>query len=76
MKFMPMQKLSNLQIELLKIYSNNVSERNLHEIKLMLAKYFADQASDAMDTIWEEKSLTAQDMIDWTNEHNRAQDSR
>ncbi len=72
---MPMQKLSNLQIELLKIYSNNVSERNLHEIKLMLAKYFADQGSDAMDTIWEEKSLTAQDMIDWTNEHNRAQNS-
>ena len=73
---MPMQELSNLQIELLKIYSNNVSENNLHEIKLILAKYFADKASDAMDTVWEERNLTAQDMVDWTNEHNRAQNSR
>jgi hypothetical protein len=72
---MPIQELSNLQIELLKMYSNGVSEKNLHEIKLMLAKYFADQASDAMDQVWEERSLTAQDMIDWTNEHNRAQNS-
>ncbi|MDQ3064070.1 MAG: hypothetical protein M3R14_14595 [Acidobacteriota bacterium] len=72
---MPIQKLSNLQIELLKMYSNGVSEKNLHEIKLMLAKYFADNASDAMDEVWEERNLTAQDMIDWTNEHNRAQNS-
>ncbi len=72
---MPMQELSNIQVELLKMYSNGVSEKNLHEIKLMLAKYFADQASDAMDQVWEERSLTAQDMIDWTNEHNRAQNS-
>ncbi len=72
---MPIQELSNLQIELLKMYSNGVSEKNLHEIKLMLAKYFADNASDAMDEVWEERNLTAQDMIDWTNEHNRAQNS-
>jgi len=73
---MPMQGLSNLQIELLKIYSNNISENNLHEIKLILAKYFVDKASDAMDMVWEERNLTAQDMVDWTNEHNRAQNSR
>jgi len=35
------------------MYSNGVSEKNLHEIKLMLAKYFADQVSDAMDEVWE-----------------------
>lgn len=70
-----MQKLSNLQIELLKLYSVGVSEADLHEIKLILAKYFADKASDAMDEIWEERGLNAQDMIDWTNEHNRAQNS-
>lgn len=42
-----MQQLSNLQIELLKLYANGVSEENLHEIKSMLAKYFAGKASDA-----------------------------
>ena len=72
---MTMQELSNIQVELLKMYSNGVSEKNLHEIKLMLAKYFADNASDAMDEVWEERNLTAQDMIDWANENNRAQNS-
>ncbi len=73
---MPMQELSNLQVELLKLYSNGVAEKNLHEIKLMLANYFAEKASDAMDEVWEEKNLTAQDMIDWTNEHNRTENCR
>ncbi len=73
---MPIQKLSNLQVELLKLYSNGVAEKNLREIKLMLANYFAQTASDAMDEIWEEKGLTAQDMIDWTNEHNRTENRR
>jgi hypothetical protein len=63
--------LSNLQMELLKLYSNNISEKNLIEIKSLLAGYFAQKATEAMDKVWEEKGLTAQDMIDWTNEHNR-----
>lgn len=63
--------LTNIQIELLKLYSNDISEQQLHEIRLMLAKYFAQQATAAMDKVWEEKKLTPQDMINWTNEHNR-----
>lgn len=73
---MPMQELSNLQVEILKLYSNGIAEKNLREVKSMLANYFAEKASDAMDEIWEEKKLTAQDMIDWTNEHNRAENRR
>jgi hypothetical protein len=42
-------KLSNLQIELLKLYANDISENSLLEIKQMLAKYFADRTSDLMD---------------------------
>lgn len=72
---MAMQELSNLQMELLKLYSNGVAEQNLREIKLMLARYFADKASDKMDDFWEQNNLNTQDMIDWTNEHNRAQNS-
>lgn len=65
--------LSNLQKELLKLYANDVSESSLLEIKRILARYFADKASDAMDEVWKEKGLSSQDMIDWTNEHNRTQ---
>ncbi len=64
--------LSNLQIELLKLYANNISEQQLLEVRLLLASYFAEKATEAMDKVWEEKKLTARDMINWTNEHNRA----
>ncbi len=65
--------MSNLQLELLRLYGNGVSEESLLKIKTILAKYFADKATDAMNNIWEEKGLTEQTMIDWTNEHNRAE---
>ena len=65
--------MSNLQLELLRLYGNGVSEESLLEIKTILAKYFADKATDAMDVVWDEKDLTEQTMIDWTNEHNRAE---
>ena len=65
--------MSNLQLELLRLYGNGVSEENLREIKVILAKYFVDKATEAMDEVWEEKKLSEQDMINWTNEHNRAE---
>ena len=68
-----METMSNLQLELLRLYGNGVSEDNLLEIKTILAKYFADKATVAMDKVWDEKNLTEQTMIDWTNEHNRAE---
>ncbi len=68
-----METMSNLQLELLRLYSNGVSDESLREIKTILAKYFADKATVAMDKVWEEKNLTEEDMIRWTNEHNRAE---
>ncbi len=70
---MQMVGLSNVQKELLKLYANNVSEETLLEIKQILAKYFAEKATTAMDEFWDENRLTEQTMIDWTNEHNRAE---
>ncbi len=65
--------MSNLQLELLRLYGNGVSDESLREIKAILAKYFADKATGAMDKVWDEKNLTEEDMIRWTNEHNRAE---
>ena len=70
-----METMSNLQLELLRLYGNGVSEESLREIKTILAKYFADKATGAMDEVWDEKGLTEQTMIDWTNEHNRTEKS-
>lgn len=68
-------KLSNLQMELLKLYANEVSDSSLLEIKQMLAKYFADKASDAMDQFCADNNLSAQDMMNWANGHDRTQGS-
>jgi hypothetical protein len=67
----PSAPLSNLQLELLKLYANNVSAEQLLEIKLLLGKYFAQQATDAMEEVWKEKNLTPQDMLNWVHEHHR-----
>ncbi len=67
--------LSNLQIELLKLYANSISDKHLLEIKWILVQYFAEKATEAMDKVWEEKKLTQKDMINWTNEHHRLKSS-
>lgn len=44
--------MSNLQLELLRLYSNEVSDESVCEIKTIFAKYFADKATDASDKVW------------------------
>jgi hypothetical protein len=66
---------SNVQVELLKLYSNNVPDKQLHELKLLIAKYFAEKATEAMDIVWEEKQLTEDEMKKWSHEHNRRKSS-
>lgn len=72
---MPVQDIkpsfSNLQLELLKLYANGISDEQLLEIKWLLGKYFADKASDAMDVFIAEKGLTPQDIQQKTTEHHR-----
>ncbi len=65
--------MSNIQLELLSLYGSNVSDEMLLEIKTILAKYFSDRATSEMDRVWDEKRLTNDDMILWTNEHNRSE---
>lgn len=62
------QRLSNLQIELLKLYSTNLSQDNLLELKRILARYFAQKAINEADKIWEEKGLSNLDMKKWLDE--------
>ena len=41
---------SNLQMELLKIFNRNLSDADLLEIKLLLAKHFLDKSIDAANS--------------------------
>ena len=63
--------LSNMQKELLKLYSTEIPEAQLQEIKYLLGNYFADKASDEMDRLWDENSWNDQTMNQWANEYNR-----
>jgi len=57
--------LTNLQLELLKIYSFNLKDQQLLEIKDILAKYFADKATEEMDKLWEENNWSENTMNEW-----------
>lgn len=62
------QPLSNVQEELLKLYSQNLSPEDLDELKKVLGKYFADKASKEADKIWDEKKFSNETMDAWLNE--------
>lgn len=65
------EKLTNVQIELLKLFQYNLPEKQLAEIKNILAKYFANTATDEMDKLWDENKWNDRTIENWTNEHLR-----
>jgi len=65
-------KLSNLQLELLKIFQYDLSDAQLLDIKQMLSKYFAEKSTQEMDKLWEEKGWSDKTMEDWSNQHLRS----
>jgi len=63
MKNAEKQTLSNLQLELLKLYAQNVGEEDLTAIKKMIATYFAEKAMNEADRIWDEKNWDEKDSV-------------
>lgn len=63
--------MSNVQLELLKLYANDVPDEQLKEIKLLLGRYFAEKATSLMDNFMASEGLKADDMIKWAQEHDR-----
>jgi hypothetical protein len=61
-------KLSPLQLELLKVYSFNPSQEDLLEIKQMLARFFANKLVNEVSKAVEEKEITEIDLESWLNE--------
>jgi hypothetical protein len=50
--------LSNVQIELLKLYSTGVSDETLIDLKKTMAKFFLDRLRKTADKNWEEKGYS------------------
>jgi len=65
----PKQPLSNVQLELLKIYSTNISAPDLIELKDLLAKFYANKAIEQANKVWNDKNLSNETMDNWLNEN-------
>lgn len=65
---MSSQPLSNVQKELLKLYSQNLSPEELKELKTVLGKYFSYKATKEADKIWDNKKYSNETMDSWLNE--------
>ena len=68
---MQLQKLTNLQLELLKVFSYQLNQQQLTDIRDLLANYFAEQATQEMDKLWEQNGWDENTMAVWASEHIR-----
>lgn len=50
--------LTELQMEMLKLFATKVPEKDLIEIRNMIARYLLEKARDEADAIWDEKGYT------------------
>ncbi|MGB3777661.1 MAG: hypothetical protein WA960_04835 [Tunicatimonas sp.] len=64
-------QITNLQQELIKVFSYNVSEEELEDIRDLLSNYFAEKATREMDRLWDEQGWTNETMDEWLKEHKR-----
>lgn len=61
--------LTNLQLEILKLYSTNLSDEELIELKYLLADNYAKKAVSEADNLYTQKGLNDKDMESWLNEN-------
>lgn len=65
---MQTQKLSSLQLDLLKVYSFQPSETDLLAVRQLLATYFSDKLTDKIRQAVDERGITEADLTRWLNE--------
>ena len=65
------KKLSNLQLELLKVFSFDISDEQVKEIKSLLVAYFAEKVTSEMDALFEANDWGEEKIEEWSKEHMR-----
>ena len=65
------QGLSNTQLELLKIFSYDLPEEELKDLKKFLINFFAQRIRKRTSEIWEERDYTSETMKKWLNEEEQ-----
>ena len=65
-------KLSNLQLELLQLFSTNVNDKDLINIRNILSDYFLNLAENDIAQISEKMNYSSETFKQWAEEHNRS----
>ncbi|EHQ25372.1 hypothetical protein [Mucilaginibacter paludis] len=65
---MQSQKLNDLQLELLNLYSFEPKEEDLLAIKNLLAQYFSNKHQKNIQLAIDEKGITEADLDNWIDE--------
>ena len=64
--------LSNLQLELIKLFRYELPDEQLLDIRRMLAQYFAQKVTDEMSQLWDERDWSDTTIEGWKNEKIRS----
>ena len=59
------------QLELLKFFATNPSEKEVDTVRQFFVEYYAERALDAVDRAIEERQYTDAEVESWSKEHNR-----
>lgn len=65
------RKLTNLQLEILKLFRFDISENQIKEIRALLAAYFAEKVTSDMDALFESNKWGEEKINEWSKEHMR-----
>jgi len=64
----PQTPFTNAQLEILKLFSTEMNENDLQELKALIGKFYAEKATALADQVWEEKGLSQKNMDQWLHE--------
>lgn len=61
--------LSNLQLELLKLYQAGVPDEYLEDLKILIARFLFAKARAKADKLWDEKKYTDEILAEIVKKH-------
>ena len=64
-------KLNAVQLHLLELFSGEMTDKELADIKAMLKNYYAQRVDEDMDKLWEQKEWSDTIIEQWGQEHMR-----
>jgi hypothetical protein len=64
-------KLTPIQLHLLQMFNHIKNDSHLHDLKKVLAAFYAQKVDEMSEKIWEEKGLSEGDMDDLLTNHFR-----